>query len=179
MKEHVFKILEEISDNVNSEGLLKTPERVKSFYSNFITKDEFPKEKFTTFCDEGMDQMIAQTNITFYSICEHHMLPFFGTATVAYIPRGRIVGLSKLARVVNWYANRLQNQERLTMQIAKYLDEQLTPLGVAVSTTARHMCMEMRGVRSVNTSTRCNYLIGAFKIEEDTRNEFISLLGNK
>jgi len=136
-----------------------------------------PKEfNFTTFDAEGTDEMIIQTNIPFYSLCEHHVAPFFGVANVAYIPNGKIVGLSKLARTVDLYANRFQNQERITTQIAERLQNELNPLGVAVTLKAQHLCMCMRGVKKHDTWTSTSKMIGVFKDNLNARNEFLSLI---
>mgnify|MGYP003342013476 FL=1 len=120
--------------------------------------------------------MIIQTNIPFYSLCEHHTAPFFGYANVAYISDKKIVGLSKLARTVDLYANRFQNQERITTQIADRLQEELNPIGVAVNLKAQHLCMCMRGVKKHDTWTSTNKLLGVFKTDINCRNEFLNLL---
>ena len=125
---------------------------------------------------EGTDEMIIQTNIPFYSLCEHHVAPFFGTANVAYIPNGKIVGLSKLARTVDLFANRFQNQERITTQIANKINEELNPKGVAVTLKAQHLCMCMRGVRKHDTWTQTSKMIGIFKTDDMARNEFLNLI---
>lgn len=131
---------------------------------------------FTTFDAEGTDEMILQTNIPFYSLCEHHIAPFFGVANVAYIPNGKIVGLSKLARTVDFYANRFQNQERITTQIAERINKELNPKGVGVTLKAQHLCMCMRGVKKHDTWTLTSKMIGAFKDDEKCRNEFLNLI---
>lgn len=169
--EAVTKLLEAIGEDPNREGLLETPARVAKFYNQFLHPDEF---NFTVFDSEGYDEMIIQKDIPFFSLCEHHLAPFFGTATVGYIPNGKIVGLSKLTRTVEWYARRLQNQERITHQIAQRLQDELHPVGVAVSLNARHFCMEMRGVRTHDVHTRTTKLIGAFKDKPEAREEFFN-----
>lgn len=136
-------LLQNIDDNPQREGLKETPARVGRFWNEWVTSGD-PSFRCTDFASEGFDEMVVQKNITFYSMCEHHLLPFFGVAAVCYIPNKRIIGLSKLARIVQWYARRPQNQERLTVQIADFLNHQLQPLGVGVVLKARHMCMEMR-----------------------------------
>ena len=118
--------------------------------------------------------MIIQKNIPFHSLCEHHIAPFFGEGHIAYIPNKKIVGLSKLARTLETYSRRLQNQERITTQVAEFLYNELDPKGVAVSLTAKHMCMEMRGVKKHNTYTTTTKLIGAFKIDQSARQEFLN-----
>lgn len=136
-----------------------------------------PKEfNFTTFDAEGSDEMIVQTNIPFYSLCEHHTAPFFGVAHVAYIPKGKIVGLSKLARSVDMFANRFQNQERITSQIAEKIQNELNPIGVAVVLKAQHLCMCMRGVKKHDTWTITSKMLGAFKSDLNARNEFLNLI---
>jgi GTP cyclohydrolase I len=154
------------------EGLQHTPIRVAKFYREFLSPEEF---KFTTFENDGSDQMIVQSEIEFQSLCEHHLLPFYGTAIVAYIPGDKIVGISKLARCVDTYARRLQNQERITRQIADALQEALDPVGVAVVLKARHSCMEMRGIKKKGAITTTSCLYGAFKDEGPCRSEFLSL----
>ncbi len=157
------------------EGTAGTPLRVARFYEAFLNPLEF---EFTTFENEGdSDEMIVQKGIPFYSLCEHHMLPFFGTAVVAYIPGKRIVGLSKLARCVQSHASGLQNQERITQQVCRTLMEKLEPKGVGVVLTARHMCMEMRGVKAPGTETTTSSLAEAFKADSRTRSEFLTLAG--
>lgn len=163
-------------DDPNREGLLKTPDRVARFYREFFLPTPF---EFTTFDAEGMDQMIVQNDIQFYSLCEHHMVPFFGKVAVAYIPNGKIVGLSKLARCVHHFARRLQNQERMTQQIANQLNEVLAPAGAAVLVRARHLCQEMRGVRAVGSVTTTSCLLGVFREEGPCRSEFLSLAQNQ
>ena len=143
------------------------------FYQEFLSPPEY---NFTVFDSEGYDQMIVQKDIHFYSLCEHHLAPFFGTASVAYIPDGKIVGLSKLARTVEYYARRLQNQERITNQVAQKLQETLLPLGVAVTLKATHLCMEMRGVKTHNTTTTTSKLTGAFKEVPEARAEYLEFI---
>jgi GTP cyclohydrolase I len=171
--EAVREILRWLGEDVNREGLLDTPKRFLKFLKEFTSCPEF---NFTAFAAEDADEMIVQKNIPFYSLCEHHMAPFFGVAHVAYIPNGKIVGLSKLARCVDLYANRLQNQERITSQIAQRLTDELAPLGVAVSLTAQHLCMCMRGVKKHDTTTTTTKLLGVFKTEAQTRAEFLSAI---
>ena len=120
--------------------------------------------------------MIVQTNIPFHSLCEHHIAPFFGTGTIAYIPNKRIVGLSKLSRTLETFSRRLQNQERITSQVAEFLQNELNPIGVAVQLTAKHLCMEMRGVKKHDTYTTTTKLIGAFKDDLNCRQEFLQAI---
>lgn len=170
---HFQAILEHLGEDTNREGLKDTPKRYIKFMREFLEPKEF---NFTTFEAEGTDEMILQTNIPFYSICEHHTAPFFGTADVAYIPNEKIVGLSKLARTVDLYANRFQNQERITTQIAERLQLELNPKGVAVHLKAQHLCMCMRGVKKHDTWTSTSKLLGAFKDDEKARAEFLNLI---
>lgn len=170
---HFQQLLSQLGEDVNREGLRETPKRYIKFLREFLNP---PKFNFTCFDAEGADEMILQTNIPFYSLCEHHIAPFFGFANVAYIPNDKIVGLSKLARTVDLYANRLQNQERITTQIAERLNYELKPLGVGVTLKAQHLCMCMRGVKKHNTWTITNKLIGAFKNKPEARNEFLNLI---
>ena len=174
----VKKILINIGEDPNREGLLKTPHRVaKSF--EFLTKGykQDPKEilnkaLFTTTNDE----MVLVRDIEFYSLCEHHLLPIIGRVHVAYIPNGKVVGLSKIPRVVEVFARRLQIQEQLTEQIADAINDTIEPKGVAVVVHARHMCMEMRGVEKINSTTVSSALMGLFKRDSKTRNEFFNLI---
>ncbi len=174
---HYKEILKLIGENPDREGLLKTPFRVaKSML--FLTQgyEMEPCEilKSAIFTDE-YKEMIVVKNIEFYSMCEHHMIPFFGKAHVAYIPNGKLTGLSKIARVVNAYARRLQIQERMTTQIKECIQKALNPLGVAVVIEAQHLCMQMRGVESQNSITTTSDFTGAFQ-NDVTRNEFLNLI---
>lgn len=155
------------------EDLKETPRRVQEWIKEFVREDE--TITFTTFSDPTADQVVAQTDIRFYSLCEHHMVPFFGHATVAYLPDGDLVGLSKLSRLVRFYARRLQTQERMTRQVADFVRERLDPRGVAVVTTARHLCMEMRGVEQPDAQTTTSRLTGIFKKDSKARTEFLQL----
>ncbi|TXH14375.1 MAG: GTP cyclohydrolase I [Hyphomicrobiaceae bacterium] len=156
----------------NDEGTRETPKRVRKFYLDWTTAGE-PTFKLTDFDAESFDQMVIQRRIPFFSMCEHHLLPFFGLATVAYIPNGKILGLSKLARIVDWFSRRPQNQERLTQQIGNFISKTLKPKGVGVSLTGRHMCMEMRGIRTYGTMTTTNVLMGIIRTAPDAREEFL------
>lgn len=172
---HVLKAL---GENPDREGLIKTPERVARSLQ-FLTHgyDLNPKEiLMSARFKEDYRQMVIVKDIEIYSLCEHHMLPFIGKAHVAYIPNGYIVGLSKIARVVDAYARRLQVQERLTTQIKECIHETLNPLGVAVVIEAQHLCMQMRGIQKQNSVTTTSDFTGAF-LTEKTRAEFIHLIG--
>lgn len=170
---HFQQILDQLGEDTSREGLIETPKRYIKFLREFLEPKEF---NFTTFDAEGTDEMIFQTNIPFYSLCEHHTAPFFGVAHIAYIPDKKIVGLSKLARTVDLYANRFQNQERITTQIAERLQKELNPIGVAVSLKAQHLCMCMRGVKKHDTWTITSKMLGAFKEDDKARNEFLNLI---
>jgi GTP cyclohydrolase I len=177
----VRNVLIEIGEDPNREGLLATPKRVAEAYE-FLTAgyqkdiDEVLNNAIFT---EKYDEMVLVKNIDFYSMCEHHMLPFYGKVHVAYIPNGKIVGLSKIPRIVEVFARRLQVQERMTQQIADTLEKYLQPIGVAVVTEAFHMCMMMRGVEKQNSSATTSAMHGVFKDDAKTRNEFINLVGIK
>jgi GTP cyclohydrolase I len=170
---HFREILKALGENPNREGLADTPKRYIKFLREFLEPKEF---NFTTFDSEGADEMIVQTGIPFYSLCEHHIAPFFGVASVAYIPNDKIVGLSKLARTVDLYANRFQNQERITTQIAERIQKELNPKGVGVHLKAQHLCMCMRGVKKHDTWTITSKLLGNFKSDEKVRSEFLRFI---
>ena len=173
-------IINNLGEDINREGLEKTPERVAKAMQ-FLTHGyglnplEIMKSALFT---EDHKQMIVVKDIEVYSMCEHHMLPFFGKAHVAYIPNGKIVGLSKIPRIVDAFARRMQVQERLTDQIKDCIQEALNPLGVAVVIEAQHMCMQMRGIQKQNSVTTTSSFTGAFE-KDKTRKEFISLVSNK
>tara|TARA_R110000824_G_scaffold107747_4_gene254276 strand:+ start:422 stop:1249 length:828 start_codon:yes stop_codon:yes gene_type:complete len=175
VEDNIVRILEYLGEDPTREGLQDTPKRYIKFMKEFLTPKEF---NFTCFDSEGTDEMIVQTNIPFYSLCEHHIAPFFGVANIAYIPNGKIVGLSKLARTLDLYANRLQNQERITSEVAERLEKELSPLGIAVTLKAQHLCMNMRGVKKHNTWTTTSKMIGVFKDDHKARNEFFNIINN-
>ena len=178
-EEAFIKIIKWIGDDPSREGLLETPKRVmKAFREYFKGYSEDPKQVLEkTFGDvEGYDDMVVQKNISVHSHCEHHMAPIIGIAHVAYIPNQRIVGLSKLARVVEVFSKRLQTQERLTMQIAKTLMEALDAKGVAVSIDATHQCMTMRGVKKEQATTVTNYYLGQFKEDLGYQNRYLRFI---
>ncbi|MCE9539279.1 MAG: GTP cyclohydrolase I FolE [Bacteroidetes bacterium] len=173
-------ILSEMGENPDREGLLKTPERVAKAMQ-FLTHgyDLNPVEILkSAMFKEDYKQMVIVKDIEVYSMCEHHLLPFFGKAHVAYIPDGYIVGLSKIPRVVDAFARRLQVQERLTTEIRDCLEETLKPLGVAVVIECSHLCMQMRGIQKQNSVTTTSAFTGEF-LKDTTRTEFISLIGSK
>jgi GTP cyclohydrolase I len=176
---HYYEILKLIGEDPNREGLIKTPERVAKALQ-FLTHgyDLNPEEILkSAMFKEDYKQMVIVKDIEIYSMCEHHMLPFIGKAHVAYIPNGYIVGLSKIPRVVDAFARRLQVQERLTTQIKESIHNTLKPLGVAVVIEAEHMCMRMRGIQKQNSVATTSDFVGAFCIEK-TRQEFINLISS-
>lgn len=178
--QHVKEILALLGEDPEREGLLKTPERVAKSLQ-FLTKgyqeDGVGIVRQAIF-DEEYQQMVLVKDIELYSMCEHHMLPFLGKCHIAYIPNGKITGLSKLARVVETFARRLQVQERLTVEIRDCIQEALNPLGVAVVIEATHTCMQIRGVQKSNAITTTSAFSGAFLKSEKTRNEFLNLIKN-
>ncbi|MCL2889212.1 MAG: GTP cyclohydrolase I FolE [Eggerthellaceae bacterium] len=182
IEEGVRLILTGIGEDPDRDGLLETPHRVARMYEEILSgMDEDPKEHFRVTFDERHEEMIIVRDIPFYSLCEHHLVPFFGMAHVAYIPRvdGRICGLSKLARLVDVYSRRLQVQERLTSQIADTLVEELEPQGVIVVMEAEHLCMSMRGTKKPGTKTTTSAVRGLFKRSPVTRSEALSLILNR
>ena len=178
---HYREILSLLGEDPDREGLIKTPERVAKAMS-FVTKGyaQDPVEiiNSATF-KEDYKHMVLVKDIELFSMCEHHMMPFVGKAHVAYIPNGRITGLSKIARVVECYARRLQVQERLTVQIRDCIQEALNPIGVAVVIEASHMCMQMRGVEKLGSATTTSAFTGVFLKDTRTREEFMTLISNK
>ncbi len=178
---HYEQIISLLGEDPEREGLLKTPERVAKAMA-FMTQgyDVDPREILNSArFKEEYKQMVLVKDIELYSLCEHHMLPFYGKAHVAYIPNGYITGLSKIARVVEAFARRLQVQERLTVQIRDCIQEALQPMGVAVVIEASHMCMQMRGVQKQNSATTTSAFTGVFLSSIQTREEFIHLTSNK
>ena len=175
-EEAIKTIIEWIGEDSKREGLKSTPKRViKAYKEYFCGYDQNPKEYLSkTFTEvEGYDDMVIEKNISVRSHCEHHIAPITGVAHVAYIPLKKVVGLSKLARVVDVFSKRLQTQERLTMQIAKTIMETLQPRGVAVTIDASHQCMTNRGVKKENTTTITNYFLGAFKDDLSFQNRYL------
>lgn len=174
------RLLEQLGEDPTREGLRETPSRVARAWAEWTSGyGQDPAAVLKCFEDgsENYDEMVFQGNIVFHSLCEHHLAPFFGVAHIAYIPSGRVVGLSKLTRLVDIFARRLQVQERMTRQIAEALNEHLDPLGVAVVLRARHHCMESRGVRKIGTHTSTSAVLGVFKDKPEVRAEFFSLAG--
>jgi GTP cyclohydrolase I len=173
-------VLKEVGEDPNREGLLKTPERVAKAMQYLTHGYDLDPEKILLSAKfrEDYQQMVIVKDIELYSLCEHHLLPFFGKAHVAYIPNKHIVGLSKIPRVVDAYSRRLQVQERLTTQIRDCIENTLKPLGVAVVIEAHHLCMQMRGIQKQNSLTTTSAFVGEFE-NEKTRTEFISLIGKR
>ncbi len=182
IQEYVRKILHHMGEDPDREGLLRTPYRVARAFE-YLTKgyQQDPKAVINgaIFTEEDYSEMIVVKDIDFFSMCEHHILPFFGRANVAYIPDKHIVGISKIARLVDVYARRLQVQERLTTQVANTIMEELRPLGVGVIITAEHLCMRMRGVEKQNSIVTTSATLGAFRTHQETREEFITLVNGR
>lgn len=174
----VKELLQEIGEDCDREGLKATPGRVaKSFTKIFGGYEKNPETIVTEFDGENYDEMIICKNIDFYSTCEHHMQPFFGKVSIGYIPDKKIIGISKLPRIVEIFSRRLQNQERLTMQIAETLDKLIKPKGVAVVMEGKHLCMMSRGVEKSRSSMTTSSCRGLFKQNAKTRDEFLRLIG--
>ncbi len=176
--ELIRELIQEIDKHPDREGLEDTPQRVaQSFEKLFGGYHKDLNGLVTKFEGEDYDEMIICKNIDFYSTCEHHMLPFFGKAHIGYLPNKKIIGISKLPRIVEIYARRLQNQERLTMQVAKTINKLVKPKGVGVVIEAQHLCMMARGVEKQNTIMTTSSFIDAFRASEKTRSEFLKLIG--
>ena len=174
----VREILIAVGEDPDREGLLETPKRVANMYEEiFAGLTEDPKQHIKLFNEQSNDEMVIVKDIPFYSMCEHHLLPFFGKAHIGYIPSdNKIIGLSKLARIVDNFAKKPQVQERLTSDIADFLNDNLQPKGVAVSMEAEHMCMTMRGARAAGSKTQTSALRGIMRTDAKTRAEVLSLL---
>lgn len=181
MNELIRKILAELGEDPSRDGLLRTPERVdrslRYLTSGYRTNvDELLNGALF---DVAYDEMVIVKDIEVFSLCEHHLLPFFGKCHVAYIPNGKVIGLSKIPRLVDMFARRLQVQERLTKEIAETIREKIHPKGVAVVIEAQHLCMIMRGVEKQNSIAVTSSMLGGFKENQNTRNEFLNLVQNK
>lgn len=177
IQKHYSEIIRLLGEDVNREGLIKTPERVAKAMATLTRGYDMNPEAIINSAKfkEDYNQMVIVKDIQFYSLCEHHMLPFYGKAHVAYIPNGYITGLSKIARVVDVFSHRLQVQERMTTQIKECIQNALNPLGVMVVIEAKHMCMQMRGVEKQNSITTTSDISGTFN-QSKTREEFLSLI---
>ena len=179
MADAIKVILKEVGEDPKREGLLKTPDRYAralKFLTSGYRMDPAQLLKKAVF-KEDYDSMVIVKDIEFYSLCEHHLVPFYGKAHIGYIPKGKIVGLSKLARLVNVFSRRLQVQERMTKEIAFAIDKTLKPQGVAVVVEGLHLCMMMRGVEKENSVTVTSQMVGVFRKDEKTRGEFMRLIG--
>jgi len=174
----VRQILVEIGEDPEREGLLRTPERMHKMWLELTCGYRVDPDRLINGAvfDVGYSEMVVIKGIPFYSLCEHHMLPFFGEVSVGYLPRGRVIGLSKIPRVVEMYARRLQVQERMTQQIADFLQQRLNPYGVGVVIEAEHLCLAMRGVQKGGATMVTSSVLGAFRTTKETRDEFMSHL---
>jgi GTP cyclohydrolase I len=174
----VREILREMGEDPDRQGLLGTPGRVHRMYAELTAGYHVDPTRLINgaIYDVDYSEMVVVKEIPFYSLCEHHLLPFFGTAAVAYIPNGRVLGLSKIPRIVEMYARRLQVQERLTLQVAEFLMEHLDPQGVGVVMEATHLCAVMRGVRKPGTVMTTSHVLGTFRANDKTRSEFLAHL---
>jgi GTP cyclohydrolase IA len=181
MKDEIRSILTKLGEDPDRDGLKNTPKRVDAAL-RYLTSgyQQDPDELLNAALFEvAYDEMVIVKDIEVFSLCEHHLLPFFGKAHVAYIPNGQVVGLSKIPRLVDMFARRLQVQERLTMQIATTINEKIHPRGVAVVVEAQHLCMIMRGVEKQNSIAVTSSMLGAFKDDQNTRNEFLNLVNKR
>jgi len=177
----VKELLANIGEDPRREGLVRTPERVERAL-RFLTsgyRTDVQQIVNGAFYEVKYDEMVLVKDIEFFSMCEHHMLPFFGKMHVAYLPRTRVIGLSKIPRIIDVFARRLQIQERLTQQVAKTIQEVLDPVGVGVICEARHFCMMMRGVEKQHSGATTSAMLGAFRRRKETRDEFLSLVSHK
>ena len=178
IKEGVRLILEGVGEDITREGLIETPDRIARMYHELAAGyEDDPAVHLSKRFHAGSSDMVVEKDITFYSFCEHHMLPFFGKAAVAYVPDGEVVGLSKIARTVEVYARRFQLQERLTSQIADAFMKELKPKGVMVLIEAEHMCMSMRGIKKPGAKTVTSVTRGVFENDEKLQNDFYRMLG--
>jgi GTP cyclohydrolase I len=181
MIDEIRHILTELGEDPTRDGLVKTPQRVDAslrYLTSGYQKDADQLLNGAMF-DVAYDEMVIVKNIEVFSLCEHHMLPFFGKCHVAYIPNGKVIGLSKIPRLVDMFARRLQVQERLTMQIADTINNKISPKGVGVVIEAQHLCMIMRGVEKQNSVAVTSSMLGGFKDNLDTRNEFLNLIHHR
>jgi GTP cyclohydrolase IA len=178
MIDHIRKILEEVGEDPTRDGLVKTPGRVDRALRYLTSGYQMDPDQILNgaLFDVAYDEMVIVKDIEMFSLCEHHLLPFFGKCHVAYIPDGKVVGLSKIPRLVDMFAKRLQVQERLTMQVANTINEKINPRGVAVVIEAQHLCMIMRGVEKQHSVAVTSSMLGVFKDNQNTRNEFLNLI---
>ena len=179
IKKAIQEILLAVGEDIGREGLRQTPERVARMYAELLAgTHEEPKEHLRSVFTENYDEIVLLRDIPFYSICEHHLLPFIGSAHVAYLPKGKVLGVSKLARIVDTFARRLQGQERLTYQIADFIMDSLKPQGVAVVLEASHSCMTIRGIKKPGSVMVTSALRGIFRKDPKSRSEVLSLMHN-
>jgi len=178
MIDHIRSILLEVGEDPTRDGLVKTPARVDRAFRYLTSGYGMDAEQILNgaLFDVAYDEMVIVKDIEVFSLCEHHLLPFFGKCHVAYIPDGKVIGLSKIPRLVDMFARRLQVQERLTMQVADTISERIKPKGVAVVVEAQHLCMIMRGVEKQNSIAVTSSMLGVFKDNQNTRNEFLNLI---
>jgi GTP cyclohydrolase I len=178
VEQAVREILTEIGEDPEREGLLRTPERMHKMWLELTVGYRVDPDRLINGAvfDVGYSEMVVIKGIPFYSLCEHHMLPFFGLASVGYLPRGRVIGLSKIPRIVEMYARRLQVQERMTQQVADFLQSRLNPYGVGVVIEAEHLCLAMRGVQKGGATMVTSSVLGAFRTTKETRDEFMAHL---
>ncbi len=174
----VTEILTAVGEDPQREGLLRTPHRVANAYGEILEGYTIDPEKLINgaLFTVDYDEMVVVKDIEFFSLCEHHMLPFFGRAHVAYIPRGKVIGLSKIPRIVDMFAHRLQVQERLTQQIAQFIQETINPWGVGIVIEGQHLCMMMRGVKKEQASMTTSAMLGGFRTRLETRMEFLNMI---
>jgi GTP cyclohydrolase I len=178
LESHYSGIIKSVGENLSRDGLLRTPARAAKAMQylcrgyNMSLEDVVNEAVF----DSGVDDMVIVKDIELYSLCEHHILPFIGKAHVAYLPRGKVIGLSKIARIVDMYARRLQIQENLTVQIAEAIEKAIDPAGVAVTVEAEHLCMKMRGVEKQNSVMKTSVMLGTFRESQATRMEYLQLI---
>ena len=173
------QLLKEIGEDPEREGLLKTPNRVSKAWAFFSKgyNEDLSKIINDAIFEENAKDMVIVRDIEFFSLCEHHLIPFFGKAHVGYIPNGKVIGLSKIPRIIDMFSRRLQVQERLTRQIAETMQDVLEPIGVAVIMEGQHMCMQMRGVAKQNSFASTSSMLGQFRKSSETRSEFLSIIG--
>jgi len=178
MRELIRELLTKVGENPEREGLLHTPERVEKAM-RYLTRgytDNLDEILNGALFSVHYDEMVIVRNIEFYSLCEHHLLPFYGVCHVGYLPAGKVIGLSKIPRIVDTFARRFQVQERLTQQVAETIDEKIHPDGVAVVMEAQHLCMMMRGVQKQDTRMITSSMLGRFRTDQRSRMEFLSLI---
>ena len=175
VKKLVRELIIEIGEDPTREGLKDTPRRIADAYTEIFSGYDSDSELSVQFSEDS--EMVVAKNIQFYSMCEHHMIPFFGKAHVGYIPNGKVIGLSKIPRIIDMFSRRLQVQERLTHQVADTIKDSLDPIGVAVVMEGRHLCMQMRGVAKQNSFATTSAMLGQFRKSRETRAEFLSFIG--